>query len=253
MTTIFPLGYGRVSTDRQDLSMEVQTENIQRHSEYEQLGQAEIFFDPDTSGGLPFCEREGGRLLIARVQELVAEGIKPLIIIPKVDRLGRDLVDIDTTVTLLEKMGCVMCFLDLKIDTRTVMGRGMLQIVAVFAQMERGRIKERIQDVMNSKREKGLLTGSVPYGWDAVETGNERTKPGGIVVKERRLVDNLEEQKWIRHMIALWRAGTSYNKIAADLNARGVKTKLGNEWQFGSVKKILHSRTVTEWIQKNNL
>jgi DNA invertase Pin-like site-specific DNA recombinase len=250
---ILPLGYCRVSTDRQDLSIEVQQENIQRAAEYHQLGQAEIFFDPDTSGGQNFCEREGGKLLMARVHELAKAGVSATIIIPKVDRMGRDVIDVDTTVQMLEKLGARMVFLDINVDTRTPMGRAFMQIAAVFAQLERARIRERIQSVMDSKREKGILTGTVPYGWDAVETGNERTKQGGTVVKERRLVDNLEEQQWLRHMIQLWRLGVSYNKIAADLNGRGVKTKHGSQWQFGGVKKVLHSRTVTEWIQRNNL
>jgi site-specific DNA recombinase len=249
---IHPLGYGRVSTDKQELSEVVQAEHIQRRAEYEQLGQAEIFFDPDTSGGEPFAERAGGKLLIQRVTELAAQGVASVIIIPKVDRMGRDVIDVDTTVQMLEALGARMVFLDINVDTRQPMGRAFMQIAAVFAQLERARIRERIQSVMDSKRDKGLLTGTVPYGWDAVETGNERVKDGRVI-KERRLVDNAAEQHWLRHIVHLWRAGVSYNQIAADLNARGVKTKLGNEWQFGSVKKILHSRTVTEWMQKHNL
>ena len=251
--TTHPLGYCRVSTDRQELSIEVQQEHIQRAAEYHQLGQAEIFFDPDTSGGQAFCDREGGKLLVARVAELARIGVAATIIIPKVDRMGRDVIDIDSTVTLLQKLNANMVFLDLNIDTRTPMGRAMLQVTAVFAQLERSRIRERIQSVMDSKREKGLLTGTVPYGWEAIETGNERVRAGGSVVKERILQDHPEEQRWLKHMVALWRAGKSWSAIAADLNARGCKAKQGGIWRFGSVKKTLESRTVREWLTKNNL
>lgn len=250
MNSTLPLGYCRVSTDRQDLSIAVQEEHIQRAAEYHQLGQAEIFFDPDTSGGLNFCEREGGKLLVDRVIELAKMGVSSTIIIPKVDRMGRDVIDVDTTVQMLEKLGARMVFLDINVDTRSPMGRAFMQIAAVFAQLERARIRERIQSVMDSKREKGILTGTVPYGWNAVETGNERTKQGGIVVKERQLQDNAEEQQWLRHMAQLCAAGVSFNKIATDLNNRGAKAKQGGIWRFGSVKKTLESRTVREWLAR---
>src|SRR6185503_1576896 len=58
------LGYVRVSTDRQELSLEAQTSAIQRAVEYQKLGPATIFAEPDTSGRLPFLEREQGRALI---------------------------------------------------------------------------------------------------------------------------------------------------------------------------------------------
>ena len=45
----------------------------------------------------------------------------------------------------------------------------------------------------------------------------------------------------------------SCHHIAADLNARGCKAKQGGIWRFGSVKKTLESRTVREWLTKNNL
>lgn len=230
--------------------MAVQEEHIQRAAEYHQLGQAEIFFDPDTSGGLPFCDREGGKLLVSRVVELAQQGVAATIIIPKVDRMGRDVIDVDTTVQMLEKLGARMVFLDINVDTRSPMGRAFMQIAAVFAQLERARIRERIQSVMDAKRESGILTGTVPYGWDAVATGKERTKQGGVVVQERRLVDNAAEQQWIRHMLQLQNVGVSYNKIATDLNQRQVPAKQGGIWRFGSVQKVLESRTVREWLEK---
>jgi len=60
-TTLLPqiaFGYGRVSTAKQGLSREAQTETVQRAAEYHTGGTPhEMFFDEDTSGGIPFGDR----------------------------------------------------------------------------------------------------------------------------------------------------------------------------------------------------
>ena len=138
-------GYGRVSTAKQGLSREAQTETVQRAAEYHTGGAAhEMFFDEDTSGGIPFAERPSGRQLLAAVKAAIAAGGSPTIIVTKVDRLGRDTVDVSQTVSLFESLGARIVFLDINVDTRTAMGRAFMQIAAVFAELERARIRERI-------------------------------------------------------------------------------------------------------------
>lgn len=266
------LGYVRVSTDRQDLSVDAQTDQVKRAADYHftgcQGGGIEIFAEPDTSGSLPFAERPQGAALIARARTAAALGRPLSIIVPKVDRMGRDVIDINQTVRLLQGLGARMLFLDINVDTRTPMGNAFMQIAAVFAELELARIRERIQTALDHKRANGLVTGTVPYGWNAVETGETTAK--GVLV--RRLEPNPDEQKWILHMATLHAAGWSYNKIAADLNRRGVPTKRRGEilnlrvspatrhsspgtrrftagsWQFGQVAKILTSKTVLQWL-----
>ena len=113
-------GYGRVSTAKQGLSREAQTETVARASEYHTGAAAhEMFFDEDTSGGIPFAERPSGRLLLIAVKAALAAGGSPTIIVTKVDRLGRDTVDVSQTVTLFESLGARIVFLDINVDTRT--------------------------------------------------------------------------------------------------------------------------------------
>ena len=71
-------GYVRVSTTRQDLSVEAQTESLQRAAVYHTGHNAEdIFNDPDTSGSTPFIERAGAQRLIAELRQCLAEGQQP--------------------------------------------------------------------------------------------------------------------------------------------------------------------------------
>jgi putative DNA-invertase from lambdoid prophage Rac len=261
---ILCFGYVRVSTDRQDLSVDAQTASIQRAVQYQQLPAPTIFGEPDTSGGLPFAERPQGGRLLAAIQS-APPGTETVVIIPKVDRLGRDTVDVSQSAKLLESLGARLIFLDINVDTRTPMGRAFMQIAAVFAELELARIRERIREALNQKRASNLLTGTEPYGFNAIPTG--QASPKGVPL--RRLEDNPDEQQWILHMRRLRDAGWSYYAIANDLNNRNVPTKRGKgeimklsrgrgvpgetrfvsgRWQCGQIAKILASKTTTEWL-----
>ena len=135
MESQITFGYGRVSTSKQSLSREAQTETVQRAAAFYGSPDAvsEMFFDDDTSGSIPFAERPAGRQLLDRVRQALAAGESPTIIVTKVDRLGRDTVDVSQTVTLFETLGARVVFLDINVDTRTAMGRAFMQIAAVFA------------------------------------------------------------------------------------------------------------------------
>lgn len=252
------LGYVRVSTARQELSVEAQSAGVERAAEYHKLPAPELFVDADTSGSIPFAERPGARQLIERVRQLAAQSV--LVIFPKVDRLGRSAIDIELSVQLLEQLGARMMFLDINVDTRTPQGRAFMQMAAIFAQLERATIRERIQTALDQKRDQQQCTGTVPYGWDAVETG-EVTAKG---VKIRRLEPNALEQKWILQIYNWRSAGLAFGRIARELNRLAVPTKTGagnivnykgnqrftnGKWSAGKVHKLLNSKTVQDWLQ----
>lgn len=279
------LAYTRVSTNRQDLSTEAQYEQVRRSAAYFQLAEPEVYADADTSGSIPFAEREQGAELLERIREFKQSSPSPpggegrgevptiTLLVPKVDRLGRDSIDVNQTVRLLDSLGVRVIFLDINVDTRTAMGRAFMQIAAVFAELELARIRERIQTALDLKKSKGELCGSIPFGWDAIETG-EVTAKG---VKVRKLVDNPSEQAWLLRMVEWRRAGFSYGYIAKQLNAANVPTKraallrqqagIRNQesadpascplspdpsllrWQQGNVKNVLTNATVAAWLQ----
>ena len=101
------LGYVRVSTHLQDISLEAQTEHITRAALYHNGGAGvdEFFEDADTSGSVPFAQREGGQRLLAAARQAVARGENVTVIVPKLDRLGRDTDDVRRTVTALDALG----------------------------------------------------------------------------------------------------------------------------------------------------
>jgi putative DNA-invertase from lambdoid prophage Rac len=270
-TTLLPqiaFGYGRVSTAKQGLSREAQTETVQRAAAFYSGNSgpdavSEMFFDEDTSGSIPFAERPAGRQLLAAVRAALLTGSSVTLVVTKVDRLGRDTVDVSQTVSLLENMGARIVFLDINVDTRTAMGRAFMQIAAVFAELERARIRQRIQTALDLKRSQNLVTGTVPYGWDARDTG-ARNKAGKPI---RELVTNEAEQAIILDMARKKIAGVSLCQIAKDLNRRGIPTKRRGEklnighvkgqcqikaafgiWTAGIVLKVLTNKSVQAFL-----
>lgn len=238
------LAYLRVSTDRQDLSLEAQAEQVQRAATYHQLPEPMLFSDEDRSGSIPFLDREGAAELCVEIVRLRNAGCDVTLFVPKVDRFGRDTVDIISTAKRLgNDLGVRLCFLDINVDTKTATGMAFLQLCAVFAELELARIRERIQTALDLKKSKGELCGTLPYGWDAIETGEVRKG-----VATRRLEDNPVEQGWILHMHRRRCEGWGYHSIARELNELGCRAKNGGRWQCGNVHHVLHNATVQAWL-----
>lgn len=262
----FAAGYCRVSTDLQDLSIEAQTGALTRHAAAWNLPPPEIYADSATSGTREFFQRPEGARLLHDLREARAAGRPCTLIVPKVDRLGRNVIDINTTVhELVERLGVRVCFLDLGVDTSTAMGRAFMQIAAVFAELERERIVERINDTLAVKRGKGEVIGTIPYGYDAELTGETSAKG----VATRRLLDNAAEQQTILLLHQLRQGGWGYQRIATELNRRGIPTKRGRgdlinvhnprtqaaeprfttgQWQAGNVSHVLNSKSTQAFL-----
>jgi DNA invertase Pin-like site-specific DNA recombinase len=81
-------GYGRVSTDKQDQSIELQRAELCRYCELKGLPPPALFIDSDTSGSIPFADREAAGALL---QDCLAGNYKHLVV-AKIDRLGRDAI-----------------------------------------------------------------------------------------------------------------------------------------------------------------
>jgi putative DNA-invertase from lambdoid prophage Rac len=263
--------YGRASTDKQEQSIAAQSDKLVAYANLQNfvLDDDAILLDDDTSGGIPFAERDKGALLLAGFQS----GRFQHLIVPTIDRLGRNALDVQNTIERIHQLGGTVHILDLggaNFNTRSPVSGLIIAVLAWAAQMELVRIRERVNDGLARKRDHGELCGSLSFGWDAVRTGEIRTNKGGKEIHIKTTVDNPDEQKWILHMKFLRDAGQSWNAIARDLNSRSVPTKqagqmlplrdsssssssssmrvVSGRWQAAQVKKILSSKTVTAWL-----
>ncbi|MBM0416914.1 recombinase family protein [Aeromonas veronii] len=124
------IGYLRVSTGEQSVE-------AQRHS-IEQIHKVETWFaDEGISGSVKALERTG----FSELFKFVRKG--DTLIVPAVDRLGRDTIDVLHTVEALQAKGVSIISLREGFDLSTPIGKAMLTMLAAVAELERSNIKAR--------------------------------------------------------------------------------------------------------------
>lgn len=82
------------------------------------------------------------------------------LVVLKLDRLGRDNIDVQNTVTMLSDKGIKLICLDLPVkDLSSSEGKLMLQMFSAFAEFERNRIRERTQEGLKRAKAEGKTLG----------------------------------------------------------------------------------------------
>ena len=242
--------YGRVSTDDQQNSLDMQDKKIRDYAAFKGLTLREDlrFRDADVSGTVSIAERPGGKLLM----ELLRSGKVKHLIVGKLDRLGRNAVDIQTTWHhLTRELGVTIHVIDLggdSVASDSPITRFIVGMLSLFAELEVESIRIRIKDVLHNKFLNGEQTSTLPYGSSAKPTGRFTTKRRENV-EIMAIIPNPEEQKWLVQMV-LWRcAEWSYRRIAKELNAANVPTKTGKRWQPGTVHAVLNNKFTRPIVQ----
>lgn len=197
-----------------------------------------IFVDDGYSGGT--LDRPG----MTRIRELVQAGKIECVIVYKIDRLSRNIVDA-TSLVLSEWEGkCYLKCVSEPVDTTTDLGRMIFSILATFADFERSQIRSRTFTGRVKRAAEGRHPGfRLPLGYKHGST------PGEILIDEA-------EAAIVRRIFQLYASGYGIKKIASILNGEGAPTKLGNKWAVRSIKVILRNpRYIGEWsfgtTQKN--
>lgn len=218
--------YARQSADRHDsISIESQIDYcraIAGDNPY-------IFSDKGYSGANldrpSFCE----------LMELVRENKTDRIIIYRLDRISRSLIDFVTLSEELKKHKVTLISKSEGFDTSSETSSILLNILMMFAQMERNAISQRVRDNYYARGKMGLyLGGYSPFGYDKTEFSH-----GGI--KTSRLIRNSQADAVLSIYEAYVYRNKSYNSIAADLNDIGIKTRNSGIWTAGSVRRILRN------------
>lgn len=140
-------GYARVSTSQQ--SLEIQLKALKN----EGVQTNRIFTDKISGCHL---NREGLQMLRLKVEE------GDVILVKKLDRLGRDTADMIQLVKEFDDMGVAIRFLDDGISTEGNMGKMVITILSAVAQAERQRILERTNEGRLEAKAKGIKFGRRP-------------------------------------------------------------------------------------------
>jgi putative DNA-invertase from lambdoid prophage Rac len=198
-------GYVRVSTDRQaddGDSLEIQERRCRAYAEAQNLVLDRLFIERGVSGSVALADRPAGAELLATVQR------GDTVIAVRLDRMFRSALDALTVADRFRQDDIGLHLLDLGGSITNGLGKAFFTIASAFAEAERDRIRERIQEVKSDQRQRNrYLGGRRPLGW-TVGTDGE-------------LVEVPAEQQAIRRMVEARDAGQSLRAIAADLQAAG--------------------------------
>jgi len=154
----------------------------------------------------------GGNMERPALKRLLADieaGGVDIIVVYKVDRLSRSLIDFSKIMDVLERRNVSFVSVTQQFNTSTSMGRLMLNVLLSFAQFEREMISERTRDKIAATRRKGKWAGGLPsLGYDVAEGGG-------------KLVVNEDEAVRVREIFNLYLERQSLIETVGALNERG--------------------------------
>jgi site-specific DNA recombinase len=153
------------------------------------------------------------RPALARLLKAVEARQLDCVVVYKVDRLSRSLLDFTKMLSIFEKHNVSFVAVTQQFNTSTSLGRLTLNILLSFAQFERELIGERTRDKMSAARRKGKWVGGCPVlGYDV--------DPGG-----GRLVVNEEEAECVRAIYRMFEKHGSLLATLAEIERRGWRLK----------------------------
>ncbi len=216
--------YIRVSTEYQvdKDSLQVQKRELAAYCEMV-LGIKDyvIFEDPGYSA------KNTDRPDYQRMMDRVRAGEFSHILVWKLDRISRNLLDFSAMYAELKHLGVTFVSKNEQFDTSSAIGEAMLKIILVFAELERNMTSERVTAVMLSRaNNKQWNGGRIPYGyeWDkTLQTFGFNDAEARVV---KKIYDMYEEYQSILY-------------IARYLNNAQIYTRGGKEWSITAVHKIL--------------
>ena len=154
----------------------------------------------------------GGNMDRPALQRLLADigaGKVDCIVVYKVDRLSRSLIDFSRIMDTLDQNKVSFVSVTQQFNTSTSMGRLMLNVLLSFAQFEREIISERTRDKIAATRRKGKWAGGLPMlGYDVAEGGG------------KLLVNEVEAQR-VRDIFAIYLEREALIETAEVVNGRG--------------------------------
>ncbi|MGI8440899.1 MAG: recombinase family protein [Thermoleophilaceae bacterium] len=208
--------YVRVSTAGQaaeGLSLDAQEGRVRAYIEHAGWTLVEVYVEAGVSG------RRDSRPALDRLLESL-DAIDVLVI-PRLDRLGRNARGMLDLFARLKAAGVRLVSTEDGIDTGTSAGGLLPNLMAVLAEYESEVLGERVRGVTEARVRDGRHHGRPPFGYGV---GMAPIEAEAVVV-----VRLYEEAA----------AGLSQRASARRLNAEGIPTQRGRDWTQGTVRKVL--------------
>ncbi|MBN1622490.1 MAG: recombinase family protein [Endomicrobiales bacterium] len=226
--------YIRVSTDKQleGDSLEEQESELKKFCGYKNYLIHKIHIERGQSA--KDTKRPEYQLLVQDIKNKKINAV----VVKKLDRLSRSLLDFEEFMKTAQENNVEFISLRENFDTTNAIGKAMLRVALVFAQLEREQTAERISDVMSYRASQGLYNGGLPpYGYDVIN---------------KELVPHRKEKKTIELIFYKFIDLKSTTLIEKELNSTGIQYRNGL-WDKRTIQKILQNPVYigkTRWNNK---
>ena len=185
----------------------------------------------------------GGTMNRPAFQELLKDvetGEVDIVVVYKVDRLTRSLMDFAKIVDVFDKHETSFVSITQQFNTTTSMGRLTLNILLSFAQFEREVTGERIRDKFAASKKKGMWINGMP--------------PMGYVKKDGKLEIELKEAKVVKLIFEKYLEIGTVPELVTYLQENNIHTRSGKNFYKGHLYKILQNKTyIGKIVHKNNV
>ncbi|MFA6071911.1 MAG: recombinase family protein [Janthinobacterium sp.] len=237
--------YVRVSTVEQadsGYSIDEQARLLREDCEKQGYSNITLYEDRGISG-----KSIKGRPGLMRLLQDVQDKKFDLVMVWKINRMARNLVDLLQMVDLLDKYDVAFKSFTEAMDTSTSSGKFYLSLLGMVGELERDTIAQNVKMGMVARAREGKWNGGTVLGYDLVNT-QEMTKKGK---SETRLEINEDEADIVREIFREYASGKGYKSISNALNHKGCVTKKGNAFSINGVREILLNPIYIGYIRYN--
>ena len=218
--------YTRQSVDRADsISVESQVEFCKK----EVIGrEIKVYTDKGYSG------KNTDRPAFQELMRDIEAGLIRRVIVYRLDRISRSVLDFANVVDVFQRHHVDFVSTMEKFDTGTPIGKAMLMIVMIFAQLERETIQQRIADAYTSRSKRGFFMGGcAPFGFDLKETQIDG-------VHTKMFVPNPQEADIIRQIFTLYAdPQTSLGDIMRYLQEHNLHSRNGKLFSRSRLRDVV--------------
>lgn len=222
--------YARQSVDKKDsISIESQIEACRKLiTESEEVA---VYQDKGWSG------KSLDRPRFQQMMSDIKKGRISKIIVYKLDRISRSLHDFSNLMEIFKEYNVEFASTVETFDTSTPIGRAMLGIIMVFAELERENILMRVKDNYYARAERGMYLGGQPiYGFDKIAANAGKVKTSKLIPNE-----NINVVKYLYEKYA--ESTATLGDLVRYLNAEGIKSPNGAPWDSCKISRLLRSPT----------
>lgn len=217
--------YIRVSSTEQALegySLPAQESLLKTYAETYGHTIFKVYDDPGISGK-NIEDRPGLQRLLADAQK----GKFELVLIWKLSRLSRSLIDLLQVVELFKQHNISLVSHSEHFDTSTPIGKMLLQLLGSIAEFERNTLIENVRMGMNQRFVSGLSKSSFPFGY--------------IHTEDKKIALDPEKAALVKEVFNRFTSGSKITELVDFLNASGYKNRVGRPWRYEVVLKMLQN------------